>query len=181
MSFSAIPANLVRFAAQIGCHSLVVGMDAEIAVEKLSEDRRRTQIPARPGEGRISVHVLGIDLCARIEKKLDRFFVAESRGAMQGSLAFGAGIPHEAARFHRFFRHTVRIRAIGKKNFEDQVMRWVSLAQRGVQRSFSRVVRRMVHVRAALDQELAESPMPVEARVDESAVTPERIERRAVG
>jgi hypothetical protein len=106
--------------------------------------------------------------------------VAERRGPVQRCLALRAAVSHETARFHRFLRHAIRIRAIRQQNLQHQVVCRVAFAQRRVQGCFSCVLHRKVHVRAAFDQELAQAPVPVEARADQPKIVAERIERRSV-
>jgi hypothetical protein len=58
-------------------------MDAEIAMQEHAENGVRAQVPACPTQRRIPVGVLCIDLCARIEQQLNRFFIAEGPSAVQ--------------------------------------------------------------------------------------------------
>lgn len=57
-------------------------------------------MPTGPTERGVAVHVFGVDLCADIEQKLNRFFVAERGSAMKRGLASGANVAHEGPGFN---------------------------------------------------------------------------------
>jgi hypothetical protein len=74
------------FSEKIGLHPDVVRVDAEIPVTKPFENGTGAQVPTRPGQRGIAVHVLGVDFRTRIEEQLDGFFSAERGGAVQRRL-----------------------------------------------------------------------------------------------
>src|SRR5690348_13798661 len=84
-------------AEQIVFHAGSLWVDAEFAVAEFAQNRRRTLIPAGPGERRVAVHVLGVKSGAGVEKALDGFFIGEGGGAVQRSFSPGAAVSHEAA------------------------------------------------------------------------------------
>ena len=87
-------------------------LSVNLSITELSEDGSGTQIPARPGEGGIAVHVFGVNPRTRVQKHLDGCFRAEGRCTVEGRFPFGSAIAHEVVRCHRRFGHAIRIRAI---------------------------------------------------------------------
>src|SRR3954471_20352914 len=94
----------------------------EVTVTEHSENRIRTQIPARPAEGRISIYILRLKVCSRIQQHPDGFLRAKSRGTVQRCLPFGPAIPHETARLRGWPGHTIGICAIAQKHCEHKVV-----------------------------------------------------------
>src|SRR5260370_9875802 len=61
----------VRLAQQMGSHARVIRANAEIPIAKLPENRSRAQMPARPGERRISIQILSVHVGACIHQALN--------------------------------------------------------------------------------------------------------------
>src|SRR5437867_13268475 len=74
-------------------------VNGKITVAKFPEYGDRAQVPACPSERRISIHILRINCCASIQKKLDGFFSAKGGCAMKRSFCFRSAVSHEATRF----------------------------------------------------------------------------------
>jgi hypothetical protein len=81
----------------------------KVGVAELAQNRGRASVPAGPGQRRIAVRILGVEERSRAEKLLNRFLGSERGRSMQGHLAPGARIPHEAMGFNARLRLAVRI------------------------------------------------------------------------
>src|SRR5579859_3933380 len=139
-------------------------------------------MPAGPRERRVSIHVAGIDNSARIQQELDGLFIAESGGAMKRSLAFGSAVSHESTSFNGFFRYTIRIRAMREQDLHHYIVaEAVGGTQCRVQRGFSRIGQRIIHVCAPFEQEFTKPPMSVETSSNETDVFSQRSQRFAIG
>src|SRR5262245_24000119 len=90
----------VWLAKEIGCHGTSVGANVKLPITQSCENRIRTTVPARPGERRVSIHVLRIDGSARIQEHLDGVFGTERCGAMERRFCLRPAITHEAARLN---------------------------------------------------------------------------------
>ena len=90
----------VWLAKEIGCHGTSVGANVKRPITQSAENRIRATIPARPGERRVSIHILRIDGSARIQEHLDGVFGTESCGAVERRFCLRSAITHEAARFN---------------------------------------------------------------------------------
>ena len=109
-------------AKEIGCHGTSVGANVKLPITQSAENRIRATIPARPGERRVSIHILRIDGSARIQEHLDGVFGTERCGAVEGRFCLRSAITHEAARFNGWLGHTVGIRPMTEKHFDHEVM-----------------------------------------------------------
>jgi hypothetical protein len=127
----------------------------KLSITDLSKNGPRTQVPTRPGECGISVHVFGIKPRTRIQKHLYGCFRAEGCRAVQGCFPFGPAITHEVIRCHRWLGRAIRIRTMGKEHLDHGVMSLaIGGAQGCVQRRFAGFGSRPVYVRTLLDQKL---------------------------
>src|SRR5581483_2491147 len=132
-------------------------------------------MPTGPCERRVSIHILGVNNSASIQQKLDGLFITESGGAMKRGLAFGSAISHESAGFNGLFRYTIRIGAMREKNLDHYIVpEAVAGAQCRVQRGFSRIGQRMIHVCALFDQEFTKLPISMEASSNKTEVFSQR-------
>ena len=100
----------------------MVRLSMELSITEFSENGPGTQIPTRPGECGISVHVFGITARTRIQKHLDGCFRAEGRRAVQGRFSLGSAIAHEVICCNRRSGHAIGIRTIREEHFEHSVM-----------------------------------------------------------
>ena len=165
----------MRLAEQINFHFRRVGVNTKIAIAKLPENRSWAQVPTRPRERRVSIHVLGVSGCPGVKEELDGSFGAESRGTVERSLAPGAAVAHEAARDSGWLGHRVGIRTVREQDSNHcRIGREIGFAERRVQGRFSGIRQGIVDVRALLNQELTESPVPVEAGAIEIEIGSER-------
>src|ERR1700737_950573 len=94
----------VRPANQVGPHRPVFRVYAEAAIQKQTKNRCWPQIPACPGQRRVAVHVLDVNLCTRLQQELNRLDFTKGRSAMQRSLAPGSAVAHESTRFDRLLQ-----------------------------------------------------------------------------
>lgn len=99
---------------QIDFHAYVIRVNPKIAVTELPKNGSRTQVPTRPRERRIAIHIFGIDFRSNIQKKLDGFFGSECCSAVEGSFGFRSAIAHEATCFSRCFCRAIWIRFSSK-------------------------------------------------------------------
>ena len=97
-------------------------LSMELPITEFSEGGPWTQIPTRPGECGISVHVFGINPRTRIQKYLDGCFRAEGRRAMQGRFSLGSAIAHEVVRCDRWFGRAIGVRPIRQEHSDHSVM-----------------------------------------------------------
>src|SRR3990170_3865817 len=117
-------------------------------------------MPARPRQGRIAIHVFGIDDCAGVKKKLNGVFRTEGSSAMERRLSLRSTVAHESVGFSVRPGHTIRICAIRQENFHDEVVdRTVGFTQRQVQWRLAGGGLRMIYVGPVGDQELAQLPV----------------------
>ena len=120
-------------------------------------------------------------LRAPVQKQTNIFFISESRRPMQRSFALPPAIAHEAPGCDSRYCGAVRVGATSQKNANNRrVSHAFTFAQRGVQRRFAGFLERAIHIRAILDQKLAQKPVAVEARAVQIQIAAERGERFAV-
>jgi hypothetical protein len=93
-----------------------------IPVAKLLENGTGTEVPARPGERSISIHVFGIQDCTCIKQKLDSFFAAKGRRSVERSFSFGSTVSHKGTCFGEVFCRAIGVRAIGEQYFDDVIV-----------------------------------------------------------
>src|SRR5216684_1936650 len=98
---------------------------------------------------------------------------------MQWSLTLGPAIAHEAACLHTRRCRAVRIRTMRQQYLHHQVVLRVRFAKCRMQRRLPGVRQRAIHVRAALDQELTQPPVPVKASAVKAQVAPKRLHCRS--
>ena len=79
------------FAKEVRRHRSALGTNIELAVAEQAEYGIGTHVPTRPGERRISIHVLYLKIGLRIEQQLNGVFSTEGRRAMRD--------PHDPCRF----------------------------------------------------------------------------------
>ena len=98
----------------------------------------------------------------RIQQQLDGLFGSECGGTVQRRRASRATIAHEAAGLDTDLRHSVGVGSSGQQNSNNlSVGRALRLAKRRVQWRLSGVWQRMVYPCAALNEELAQPPVPM--------------------
>jgi hypothetical protein len=140
-------------------------MDPKIAVAEKAEDYAGSNIPTRPGERRIAVGILRVDVGTSGNKYADVLLVAERSRAVEGCFTFGAAVPHEAASFHPWQRRFIWICPRCQKDADYRcILHAIGPAQSCVEGRFACVGKRTVNVRTLLDQELAQPPVAVKAR-----------------
>ncbi len=150
------------FAKEVRRHRTALGTNTELAVTEQAEYGIGTHVPTRPGERRISIHVLYLKIGLRIEQQLNGVFSTEGRRAMQGRLRFGSTIPHEAAGFCIRFGYTIRLCTMAKQHANHQIVgKPIRRAQCGMEGRFSRVGQGSIHVCALFNEKLTEPPVPV--------------------
>ncbi len=149
-------------AKEVRRHRSALRTNTVLAVAEQAEYGIGTHVPTRPGERRISIHVLYLKIGSRIEKQLNGVLGAEGRRAMQGSLRFGSTIPHEAAGFCIRFGYTIRLCTMAKQHANRQIVSEpICRAQRGMERRFSRVGQGSIDVCALFNEKLTKPPVPV--------------------
>ena len=93
------------------------------SVTEFSQYRCGPQIPTRPRQRRLAIHIFRVDYRSCVQPHLNRFLIAEGRRTMQRCFAFGPAIAHESAGLGIVFRNAIHIRAMRKKHLHHQVMR----------------------------------------------------------
>jgi len=131
-------------------------LGTKLPITEFSENGPGPQIPTRPAERGISVHVFGINPRTRVQKHLDGCFRAEGRGAVQGRFSFRSAIAHEVIRCNRWLGPAIGIRTLGEEHLDHSVMGLsIGCAKGSVQWCFSGIRLSIVYVRTLLDQILA--------------------------
>lgn len=152
-------------------------MNAKSAITKFPENGSRAKVPTRPSQRGISIHVFGVFGHPCVKKKLDALLSAKGGGAVERGLGFRPDIAHEAVRFHGWFGHTIGICPRREQNLDDLGMgRTFGFAECGVQRSFSGIRQRTIHIRAIFNEELVQAPVPMKGRAIEIEVFSQRLE-----
>src|SRR5262245_589170 len=100
---------------------------------------------------------------------------------MQRCFTFGSTVTHEATRLDAGFRRAIWIVAARQEHLENEVVgRAVRFAHGRMERRLAGVGIRVIHVRAVLDHELAQLPMPVKCSGVEAEIWTKRSERLAM-
>ena len=156
---------------------LPVRVNGKRAVAEFPEYGIGAEVPARPAERRVAVHVLRVTLRTRIEQQLDGLLGPEGGGTMKRSLSFRSDVSHEGGRLSTGFRNAIGVRAIRQQDLQHQAVDGpVGLAGRCVERCLACVRQRAVHIGAVLDEELTQPPMPMERGPVEAQVVSKRVQ-----